>query len=352
MSTPPFDRVVVDPQVLDAQFTREFLERCPGGIPVSESATRPSGRRTVFITRELGGFIKPCPCSPGAVRCGYWVLSPVFQCPFRCSYCFLRFYAPDEPLTLYANLPDAERQFHAQLQHWEGPVRLGTGEFSDSLALDPWTGHADWLLDLVADHPRVILELKTKSDEVAALLKRPAQPNVVVAWSVNPPERVTSDEGGTASLEKRLAAASAAVAAGYRVAFHFDPVVLAEGWEAAYGELVARLAAAVPAARVAWVSLGTLRFPPHFLERWGRTLAGRREYFDELLPGSDGKLRYLWADRRRAYRILEGQLRRWGGTGLPVYLCMESPEMWHSAFGHEPLEGEVAAGLTGCARRI
>ena len=349
MRVVPFDRVVVDPAVADYAFTRQFLGRCPQDIPVSESSIKPSGRRSVFVTREPGSFLKPCPCSPGVARCGYWVLSPVFQCPFQCSYCFLRFYAADEPLTLYANLADAETQFREQVRNWDGPVRLGTGEFADSLALDPWTDHANWLLDLVAKHPRVLLELKTKSAEVSALLERPALPNVVAAWSLNPASRVASDERGTTSLTARLAAAVAVVEAGYRVAFHFDPVVLGAGWEEDYRDLVRQLAAAVGPERVAWVSVGTLRFPPHFLERWGRTLAGRPEYFDEMLPGSDGKLRSFWPLRRRAYRLMEAELRRWGGGELPVYLCMESPEMWQSIFGHEPADGEVATALTrGC----
>lgn len=346
MNPPPFDQIVVDPVVAETPFVRQFLSRCPAHIPVAASPVKPHGRRAVFVTREPGAFLKPCPCSPGAVRCGYWVLSPMFQCPFHCTYCFLRFYAPEEPLTLYANLDEARDQFLAQLAQWPGPVRLGTGEFADSLALDPWTRHSAWLLDLVAPHPRVSLELKTKSAEVAALLARPALPNVVIAWSLNPPSRVSRDEAGTAPLEGRLEAAAAVVAAGYRVAFHFDPVVLAAGWEEEYSDLVGRLAQAVRADRVAWVSVGTLRFPPHFLERWGRTLAGRAEYFDELLPGSDGKLRTFWPLRRHAYRVLEGELRRWGGARLPVYLCMESPEMWHSALGYAPAEGEVADRLT------
>ena len=64
---------------------------------------------------------------------------------------------------------------------------------------------------------------------------------------------------------------------------------------------------------------------------------------------SDGKLRSFWPQRRRAYRLLVAALRRWGGPELPVYLCMESPEMWQSAFGYGLAEGEVAAALTcGC----
>ncbi|GAB4258156.1 MAG: hypothetical protein Kow0092_05590 [Deferrisomatales bacterium] len=348
MTAPPFDRVVVDRPVRETRFAGQLLSRLPGSVPVElrgEGAPRPRGRRTLFVTREPGAFLKPCPCSPGMVSCGYWVLSPVFQCPYACTYCFLRFYAPDEPLTVYANLEDAAREFHRALEGWAGPVRLGTGEFADSLALDPWTHHSLWLRELVAARPRVLLELKTKSTHVELLLDRPALPNLVIAWSVNAVRWAAAEEAGAAPLEARLEAAAEAARAGYRVAFHFDPVVLEQGWEEAYGDVVGRLFAAVPPERVAWVSLGTLRFPPRFLERWGRALKGKRAFFREFVPGADGKLRYFWPLRREAYRYLAARLRREGGAGLPVYLCMEPRSMWAAALGRAPEEGEVAETL-------
>ena len=353
MTGPPFDRVVVDPRAWELPFSRAFLDRLPAGFPVEApelGAPPPRGRRTLHLTVERGSFVKPCPCSPGVVRCGYWVLTLGFQCPYGCSYCFLRFYAPDEPLTLYANLEDAARAFRDALRDWDGPVRLGTGEFTDSLALDPWTRHSEWLRALVAPHPGVLLELKTKSDRVDLLLEADPPPNLVLSWSLNPPARVASDELGTAPLAARLEAAAKAVAAGYRVSFHFDPIVLEEGWEEDYGEVVRRLFEAVPPDGVAWVSLGTLRFPPRFLESWGAKLRGNRAFFAELVPGDDGKLRYFWPLRREAYRFLAHELRRRGGGDLRIYLCMEPLPMWRSGLGWEPEEGEVTRLLAGPGR--
>jgi len=358
---PPFGRVVVDRQVADLRFTREFLGRIGSAVPVEIAAPDsppPRGRTTVHLTREPGRFLKPCPCSPGVVRCGYWVLSPAFQCPFACAYCFLRFYAPDEPLTLYANLADAEAEFRDALSRWQGPVRLGTGEFADSLALDPWTRHARWLRDLVAPHPRVLLELKTKSDRIEGVLEDGPAPNVVLAWSVNPPGRIRTDEPGTAPLDRRLAAAAEAARAGWRVAFHFDPVILEGDWRAQYAGVVEAIFDAVPPERVAWISLGTLRFPRRFLERWGRALRGRAAFFGEQVPGEDGKLRYFWPLRRDAYRFLAGRIRRRAGPDLRLYLCMETPAMWQAVFGRESgLEGDVERWLaaplcTGEAPRL
>jgi len=341
---PPFSRVEVDEDVAGEAFTREFLDRLPGGFDVRTrpaGVPAPHGRDLVHLTREPGEFLKPCPCSPGAVRCGYWVFTPAFQCPFRCSYCFLRFYAPEVPVTLYANLTDAAAELKRAARGWQVPTRFGTGQFADSLALDPWTRHADWLLDQAAELPRGIFELKTKSARVDALLGRAPPPNVVVSWSVNPPDRIHSDEPGTATLAARLGAAAAVAKAGYRVGFHFDPIFAEEGWEKAYASLAQELFSCVAPERVAWISLGTLRFPSRFLDRWGPSLSGNRSFFGEFLPGEDGKLRYFWPVRKAVYCHLERQLTRSAGRELPIYMCMESASTWSAALGWAPAEGEL-----------
>jgi spore photoproduct lyase len=311
MISTPFDSVVVDLEVADLPFTRSFLGRLPTQVAVRARDPRdplPRGRRIAHVTREPGAFVKPCPCSPGVVGCGYWVLTPVFQCPYACTYCFLRFYAPDAPLTLLANLEDAESQFLDLAKSRGAPLRVGTGEFADSLALDPWTAHSRWLRELVAAHPAVTLELKTKSANIEGLLDGSPSP-------------------------------------GYRVGFHLDPIILETGWEDAYDELTRLLFEAVTPDRVAWVSLGTLRFPPRFLEQWGPALRGRRIFFGEFVPGPDGKLRYFWPLRREVYRRVARALRRRGGPNLPVYLCMEPRSMWLSSLGWAPDESDVETSL-------
>jgi spore photoproduct lyase len=283
------------------------------------------------------------------VHCGYRILTLSFQCTYACSYCFLRFYAPDAPLTVYANLEDAGTEFERACSGWSQGTRVGTGEFTDSLVLDPWTEHSRWLRNLAARHPGVTFELKTKSKAVELLLEDGPWENLVIAWSLNPESLAGKEELGAVSLAERLEAAALVAGVGYRVAFHFDPVILHQGWRVEYDAVVRSLFEAVDPSRVAWVSLGTLRFPARFLERWGRSLAGRRHFFHEFIAGEDGKLRYFWPLRKDAYRHLAQILRKWGGDDLPLYLCMESPAMWEAALRWTPAPGQVEGLL--CARQ-
>ncbi|PLX46402.1 MAG: hypothetical protein C0609_00670 [Deltaproteobacteria bacterium] len=345
--------VVIDRGVAEAPFTRSLLSRLPKNIPVTireDGSPTPKGKRTLFITREQGSFLKKCPCSPGVVECGYYVFTLGFQCPFACSYCFLRFYAPDEPLTLYANLEDAALEFRAAAKGWKRRIRVGTGEFTDSLALDHLTQHSAYLSELVRPLPNVLMEVKTKSGNVEALLAADPPKNLIAAWSVNPPSFMANDEGGTATLDERLRAAGRYAEAGRKVAFHFDPVVMVEGWREKYLAVIAGIFDAVKPEAVAWISVGTLRFPKRFIEEWGAKLSGNPLFFDEFVPSPDGKLRYFWPRRREIYRFFASGIKELGGKEVPLYLCMESNEMYSSAFGWPVSEGDVENFLTGMAR--
>jgi spore photoproduct lyase len=85
------------------------------------------------------------------------------------------------------------------------------------------------------------LELKTKSDCVEDLLGLNPKGRVVVSWSMNPQKVIDADEHLTVSLEQRLAAAKSCQEAGYRLAFHFDPMIEYRGWEEDYRAMVERL---------------------------------------------------------------------------------------------------------------
>src|SRR5690606_14101973 len=144
--------------------------------------------------------------------------------------------------------------------------RIGTGEYTDSLALEKLTGLSSILVDFFSRKPNATLELKTKSDNVESLLDLDHRGRTVISWSVNPPFVTQNIEHDTASLERRLAAAQKAQAAGYRLGFHLDPLIFFEGWEEAYHSLIDLIFEHVDPNRVAWISTGSFRYAPGLKE--------------------------------------------------------------------------------------
>ncbi|TAL16237.1 hypothetical protein EPN96_10335 [bacterium] len=345
-------KVAVDRDVLHLPFTERVLSTLPPDVPVEvreEGEEIPKGKTSLHLTRERGTFFKDCPCTPGAVGCGYRIFTLGFQCPFACSYCFLRFYAPDLPLTLYCNLEEAREEFRLKAAKL-GRFRVGTGEFTDSLALDGITGHSRFMSELAKEFPDVLVELKTKSAVIEPLLACSPPRNVVPAWSVNPEAFATSDEPLAATLRERLEAAKKAVSAGLSVGFHFDPVIIHGNWREEYGRLIENLFDSAPPEKIAWISVGSLRFPRRFLDQWGYALRSGRIYFDEIIDCDDGKMRYFWPLRREAYRFFRERVGSLGRGKVPLYLCMEPKTMWESAFLLSPEEGEVEKILCGLER--
>jgi spore photoproduct lyase len=352
-----FKRILVEAAAWDYAMTQRVLARLPG-VPVTvipdREVLRPreaapaqwlgEAKTTLLLARQKGPFWRACPGTKDYICCGYQVLQVALNCPFDCTYCILQGYVNLPAVTVFVNVEDLHAELQARWAEAPGKIwRLGTGEFGDSLALDELTGLHETLVPLTARHPQAFLEIKSKWHRLEHLLPLGPNPRVIFAWSLNPPELIREAELGTASLEARLKAAILAASAGFRVAFHFDPLIFFPGWEEAYRRTVERLGSLDSAADVAWVSLGALRFLPPLRQIIFTRFPHSRLGSEEMVRAPDGKLRYFKNLRVEMY----GRLREWLAEvlpGVPLYLCMESPRVWREVFDYAP-EGEGLAQL-------
>lgn len=279
----------------------------------------------VFIIKERWDFLKPCPCTKGHLGCGYWILNLGFGCPFDCSYCFLQGYANFPGILLPANLDDFFEEFDTLYKKLKKPIRIGTGEFSDSLALDEITEYSKKIIPYFRDKS-VFFELKTKSDKIKNLLEIDASPNIVISWSLNPQPIAQREELAAASLEERLLSAKKVKEKGYSVGIHFDPIIYSDDWKDLYKNLITRLYQTLKPP-FSWISLGTLRS-----HRQLKTVAEQRFpeskiFYAELFLGEDKKLRYSKFLRKEIYENMLSWIRNYDKE-TPVYLCMESKDLW------------------------
>jgi spore photoproduct lyase len=82
--------------------------------------------------------------------------------------------------------------------------------------------------------------------------------------------------------------------------------------------------------RIAWCSLGGFRSNPT-LKTYLRNQHRELPLFSaEMITGTDGKLRYFRPIRVELYRAMRDAFYR-HQSDAPVYLCMESPEVWEES---------------------
>ena len=189
-----------------------------------------------------------------------------------------------------------------------------------------------------------MLELKTKSNHVEHLLELPHGGKTVISWSVNPQAIIKKEELKTATLDERLKAARMASDAGYKVAFHFDPMIDYPDWQKGYQGLVEQIFDNISPDRIAWISLGTLRYISSLKSIVDERFPNSRVFLGEFVPGIDGKMRYLKKIRQRLYRNVQQKIQKLA-PNVPTYLCMESSHLWKNSMSNQPENAPEMEGI-------
>lgn len=302
-------------------------------------------KKILVLTRNQGRFLKACPGTSHYHCCGYQILHIGSYCTMDCSYCILQAYFHPPALQLFVNYNNLMDELDL-LRKKTTVTRIGTGEFTDSLIWEPLTNlNREWLIPWFAKQDRAVLELKTKTVNIQKLLPLNHNRKTILAWSLNTPQMIATQERGTASLNARLKAARTCQKAGYPVAFHFDPLVIYDGCEDDYAAVIEILCQQVDMTNVVWISLGTLRFMPALKKVIERRFPDSKIPYGEFISGLDGKMRYFKPLRIALYQRIVQSFQKYAPDTL-LYYCMEDDDVWRKTFGFTPEEkGGIARML-------
>lgn len=287
----------------------------------------------VVFTEGKGKIVRDCPGTKNHICCGYKTIDVIEGCVLFCSYCILRCYLNNSEIRISKNIEYIVTQIKEMIYNEDRHVlRFGTGELSDSLALDRRYRLNIPLIEFFGDEKKAILELKSKwasIDHLTPFLNK----YTVISFSLAPQRIIESEEKRTSSLKRRLLTLKKAIDRGCYVGLHFDPIIIYEGFEKDYQYMIEDICRVVDLKRVIWISLGLLRFPKTlyriFLEERRTNLL-----YGEFVRGEDGKFRYLKKERIRVYRYLYELLKE-KENSLFIYLCMERPHVWKEVTGEE-----------------
>lgn len=308
-----------------------------------------AGKRMVLLTRHRGKFFKPCPSVKDYVCCNYQIFHLAVGCNFDCTYCILQAYLNNPILTFYTNVEEALVELKSILdskpdQHF----RIGTGELTDSLSTDHISGFSDVLIPFFKTVKNATLEFKTKSNNIANLLKHNPEGKIVVGWSFNTEKIQREEEHKTASLTERLEAAKQVLTAGYKVNFHLDPIVNYEGWETDYKRTIDLIFDNIPPEKISTISLGSMRWLPKLKEVVVERFPKSKIIYGEFVRGVDDKMRYFKTIRAEMYEKIQSYIRQRAKI-LPIFLCMESGEVWEQSLGTRPATTEELSNFLDAA---
>jgi len=306
-----------------------------------------AGKKVLVLKKSRGNPFRTCPGTqaPGNYRnvcCNYYVFNFLSGCPLNCSYCYLYGYLNQPALSMQVDIEEPLFELTELFQRKRKKFfRVGTGEIADSLALPASDPLNRLLIETFSQEPNALLEFKTKSDRISQLLKLDPNGRVVISWSLSPPRISLKEELNTATPYERIKAAKIVSESGYLVGFHLDPLLYAhnnlEEWGIDYFNLLETIFDHISPAKISWISLGSLRFLKGLRERILERFPKSKLPYQEMVPGGDGKLRYPKPIRKKMFEFVSKCIKDLAGTKAPpVYLCMESREVWQSAMGGTP----------------
>jgi spore photoproduct lyase len=344
---------ITDLVYIDSERNRTFAERILSSHTSVRQHSAENEEHLADILKELqarnipsksvlhigdfkGRLIQKCPGSKGVICCNYYLINTGFNCLYDCSYCFLNSYLNSFGMMVFSNTDEIISQIDSFLEGIDPNkiYRIGTGEFTDPLMIDEYTGMSRLLIEKFSTYKNIFLEIKTKSNNTDHLCGIPSKGSTVIAWSVNTEKNIALHETGTASLNERLAAAKKAAASGYYLAFHFDPVIVYEGWQEEYLNVIDKIFTETSAEKILWISIGGVRFNREYKESARETGIDKGLTLHEVVMCDDGKFRYFKPMRRSLYRIFYDKIHSYVNPPF-LYMCMESKEMWADVFARE-----------------
>lgn len=307
------------------------LKRTPKTYPETTFSRPPKREKSKIVSEHSDkNVFGMCPvASERTVCCNLRTIDAVENCIFGCSYCTIQ--------TFYSDKIVFDGDFVEKLNRIElDPNRfyhIGTGQSSDSLAWGNRNGILDALCRFAAEHPNILLEFKTKSDNIGYFLKNGTPRNIVCSWSMNTPAIIDNEEHFTATLDRRIEAARQAADRGVKVAFHFHPMVYYRDWEKDYPKVAETLMRRFETDEVLFISLGSVTLIKPVLNKI-RNLGYQTKMTQmEFVSDPHGKLTYPDHLKIAMFKRMYETFHSWRDAVF-FYLCMEKAAIWEQVFGY------------------
>ena len=310
----------------------EDIRAKPNSYKTFKLKNIPTEQKYSFKTEEKDGFgLGLCPVASEKTRCcNLLTLDAVESCGFDCSYCSIQSFYNQNTITFDSGF--AEKLNNLELDP-NKTYHIGTGQSSDSLMFGNREGILDALFKFANENPNVILEFKTKSDNIKYFLENDVPSNILCTWSLNTPTIIKNEEHLTLPLEKRISSARKLADKGVKVGFHFHPIVEYENYLAEYEDVYKQLLTNFRSDEVALISFGTLTFIKPVIKQL-RDREFRSKITQMPFENASGKSSYPYETKLEMFKHAYESFKPWHKEVF-FYLCMEEHSLWKDVFGYE-----------------
>lgn len=309
---PLFSHIYIEREILEHKKVRDIIGKFPDAVIIkinhykdvfNKNGQDPGIQKLaikLILAKNRGiRVLKGAPYCHDFGHDEFYYTSQVLNCPFDCSYCYLKGKFPSSNIVLFINTEDYFMELDQKCKGSSSFVTLSYD--SDMAALEPLLGMlTDWG-DYMANHCNITFELRTKSTCMPQL---PVIDNLIVAVSILPDSVIELYERGTPRLTKRIDFINGLLEKGYRTRLCIDPVLDINSARDVYKEFITKLARDTDLGKINDVSVGSFRMPADYYRSMCR---GFGNHFIHYYPfeTSEKQVRY---SRQRERELLDAVL--------------------------------------------
>lgn len=246
-------------------------------------------------------------------------------CSAMCLYCYLVCnYNKCSYLRVFVNREQMMGKLIKTAGEAGNDLTFEIGSNSDLILENTITENLPWTIETFARAERGFLTFPTKFSMVEPILNLDHRGRIIFRMSVNPKEIISKIELGTSSLFDRIKALNAVCDADYPVGLLIAPVILVEGWQEKYRELLSGLAENLSAKAKKSLFIEIIFMTYSFVHRAINSEAFPKapEIYDPSLMTGRGRGKYCYKDdlRRAGEAFLREEIKRYLGGIRVLYV--------------------------------
>ncbi|EKE27993.1 MAG: hypothetical protein ACD_3C00111G0010 [uncultured bacterium (gcode 4)] len=246
------------------------------------------------------------------------------NCPFNCSYCYLKWAFKNAFQVIFVNYEDVAANIEntiSQLRNswYKDKIIFYASDYSDSLATENLTWFHKFFIPFFEKHENVEMETRTKSSNIHPLLLLWFAPkNTEVAFSLNPKLIIENHEIGSSDLDSRISSINKLMSSWFKVWLRFLPLLPINDYKRVYDEFLDYVLEKIDLKKINSVSVWSLLYTK---DDYLKILKKEKDsdYLYRLTAFDDSFIRAPVAFRNEIYALFKEKLEHFN-------ICLDNYE--------------------------
>lgn len=191
---------------------------------------------------------------------------PSLNCFFNCKYCYLQWIFKNRFPVFFLNYENMQNEImnkiNQERKKWfEWQITFYASNYADLLATEDISHFHEKFIPFCETLPEnVLIETRTKSNNISSLLNYKPTDKLEIAFSLSPRQIAQQYELWTATLDKKLEAINKLLDNWFRIGLRFLPLLPVDNFQEIYSTFLEEITNSIPIEKVSSIAIAPLIF--------------------------------------------------------------------------------------------